>query len=149
MTIFFPPIYIQQMCIGRYQVNGYSKSFPEKKTVYEGCDGKNCSMLPRNRSSNSGFSIGFFWGNGECIEHHHSMSSYAKKLLEVLHIDSSWWPWLLKNFVVVTAQQPKQQHTTLQKFLPFGQDVYSRFCIEKNYTYVIGQFQSNHYDITL
>ena len=48
--------------------------------VYERrvCDGKNY------RNSNSGFSIGFFWGNGECIEHHHSMSSYAKKLLEVL-----------------------------------------------------------------
>ena len=72
-----------------------------KQYIYEGCDGKNSSMLPRN--SYSGFSIGFFWGNGECIEHHHSMSSYAKKLLEVLHIDSSWWPWLFKNFVVVTA----------------------------------------------
>ena len=97
------PIHIQQMCVSIRYLNGYSKSFPEKKTVYiyEGrvCDGKNY------RNSNSGFSIGFFWGNGECIEHHHSMSSYAKKLLEVLllHIDSSWWPWLFKNFVVVTA----------------------------------------------
>ena len=31
---------------------------------------------------------------------------------------------------LLLLQQPKQQHT-LEKFLPFGQDVYSRFCIEK------------------
>ena len=33
---------------------------------------------------------------------------------------------------LLLLQQPKQQHT-LEKFLPFGQDVYSRFCIEKKF----------------
>ena len=37
---------------------------------------------------------------------------------------------------LLLLQQPKQQHT-LEKFLPFGQDVYSRFCIEKNHTHML------------
>ena len=54
------PIHIQQMCVSIRYLNGYSKSLPEKKTVYiyerRVCDGKNY------RNSNSGFSIGFFLG---------------------------------------------------------------------------------------
>ena len=51
---------------------------------------------------------------------------------------------------LLLLQQPKQQHT-LEKFLPFGQDVYSRFCIEKKIILIccwILSFSSNSVQVS-